>query len=597
MKYRDEDIEKLLDTLKIEEIVGEVVELKRSGANYKGLCPFHNDSSPSFMVSPQKNISKCFVCGEGGNPITFYMKYHKLDFGTAVKELAKKYSVDMKSYGRVDSKRAEKYERLYEVMEEARDYFAEKIFSNEGREAFEYLNNRGFKADFIKENGIGFAPQSYDELISHMGNKGYKVEELIEVGLIKEGDRGYYTTFRNRIIFPITIPNGRIVAFGGRTLEDNKKVAKYLNSPETTIFHKGQNLYGIKERGNLIRKKSYAMLMEGYMDVLKAQSYGFDVALASLGTAFTAEQADLLKRYTSNVIIAYDMDSAGRKAVEATSLILKEKGFNIRVIEFGDAKDPDEYLDNFGRDKFLERVKESKEIFDFLYSYYAKNYNLTDLLAKQNFIGEFKSFFQAIDSELEKNLYLERLSKNLNIDKEILYDELIKNNKKVHKISIIKKYNNNGFSKPKEKKKKIDMLEEESLKLVIANPKLAFFFKEKNIKSPLLKKVIELIETSERYRDGKVLIEADELEEEEKQELFEYLSAVLTLDQIGTEKLYEEIYLSWFRKELASEIKNAKEEKNILRMLELKKVEDKLSNQVADNEYVKNLYKEFKNLV
>ncbi len=594
MKYREEDIQKLLDTLKIEDVVGQVVELKRSGANYKGLCPFHQDSSPSFMVSPQKNISKCFVCGNGGNPITFYMKYHNMDFSNAVKELAEKYNIDIKAIGRSQSQKFESYKKYYDLMEVTKEYFAEKLFSNEGRFAFEYLNSRGFKADFIKENHIGFAPNSWDDMINYLSSRGYEVEDLVEVGLAKKGDKGYYSTFRNRIIFPIENVQGQTIAFGGRTLEDSKNIAKYLNSPETVIFHKGNNLYGIRDRGNLIRKKSYAMLMEGYMDVLKARSYGFDVAIASLGTAFTDEQAELLKRYTSNVIIAYDMDVAGRKAVEKTALILKEKGFNIRVLEFEDAKDPDEYLSTFGKESFLERVKESKEIFDFLYSHYAKDFDLNDLMSKQNFINKFKEFFQNIETDLEKSLYIDKLSKNIDIDIDLLKDILIVNNKKIEKKQIIKR-DLSSFAVKKTKSNKMSPIEEESLKLILAEYRYLDFVKEKNIKNDFLRKVIDIYINLEEKK-ATLLIESEEFDDNEKMLLSDYVVGNMTLNQEEINKLYEEIFVSWFRIELSEKSKKAKEKRELMKMFNLKKIEDRLSGNGKDKEYVKNLYKEFKSL-
>lgn len=598
MKYRNEDIDKLLDTLKIEEVVGEVVDLKKTGSNYKGLCPFHNDSSPSFTVSPQKNIAKCFVCGNGGNPITFYMKYYSIDFTTAVEQLSKKYNVDIQAMTSYSEKNQKKHEKLYKLMEDASEYFSNKIFENEGKEAFEYLYKRGFKADFIKNNNIGFSGRSWDEIIGYMEAKGYELEDLVDAGLIKKGDRGYYSTFRNRIMFPIKNSGDRVVAFGGRTLEKESNVAKYVNSPETLIYHKSRTLYGIKQKGNLIRKKSYAILMEGYLDVLKAHSYGFDVALASLGTAFTPEQAELLKRYTSNVIIAFDMDNAGRQAVERTSFVLKEYGFNIRVLEYKDAKDPDEFLTKFGKEKFLDCVKDSKEIFDFLYSYYSKSYNLEDLMSKQNFINSFKEFFLSVESDLEKNLYLDKLSSNLSLDKNILHEELIKNNKKIHKKNFIKGYNISTPSKKEQKKEKINKLEEESIKLLLSFFDFSYFLKDKKIQSSFLKKVIDyIIKERDKIENNKALLESDFFDEDEKQILFEYIALTLTSDDKNIKDLYLELFISWFRLELSEAISQAKEEKQILKMLELKKIEDSLNNTYEINElFVKDLYKNFKNL-
>ncbi len=603
MKVRDDDVEKLLNSLKIEEVVGEVVSLKRSGANYKGLCPFHSDTSPSFTVSPQKNIAKCFSCGAGGNPISFYSQYHKVSFNEACIELSKKYNISIKLEKNFDEAKEKEYEKLYKLMEEARDYFAENIFNNEGRDAFEYLNKRGLSVQFIKENYIGYSLNSWDGLLTHFTSKGYSLEDLVNVGLIKKGDKGYYDVFRNRIMFPITNVSGKTIAFGGRTLEDRKDIAKYLNSSDTILFNKGQNLYGIKERGSLIRKKNYSILMEGYMDVLKAHSFGFDTALASLGTALTHEQGELLKRYSSNVIIAYDMDEAGRKATERTSLILKEQGFNIRVLEFVDAKDPDEYLNKFGKEKFLERVKESKEIFDFLYETYAKDYNLGDLLGKQNFVLSFKNFFSILDKDIEKALYLEKLSKNLEIDKSFLEKELITNNKKEQNRNFRQNIEKSNYIENKKQELIINPLERESLKLSLVYPEFAEFFSHKKIENSSVKKILDLICEEIKTDDksyGSKLIENNLLNEEEKEIVLVYLTSYMSLSDANKEKLYFDFFKDWFRIELNDAMKNSKEiggEMEQYKHFKLRVILEKMEDEKTDKEFIKNLYKDFKNLV
>ncbi len=603
MKVRDDDVEKLLNSLKIEEVVGEVVSLKRSGANYKGLCPFHSDTSPSFTVSPQKNIAKCFSCGAGGNPISFYSQYHKVSFNEACIELSKKYNISIKLEKNFDEAKEKEYEKLYKLMEEARDYFAENIFNNEGRDAFEYLNKRGLSVQFIKENYIGYSLNSWDGLLTHFTSKGYSLEDLVNVGLIKKGDKGYYDVFRNRIMFPITNVSGKTIAFGGRTLEDRKDIAKYLNSSDTILFNKGQNLYGIKERGSLIRKKNYSILMEGYMDVLKAHSFGFDTALASLGTALTHEQGELLKRYSSNVIIAYDMDEAGRKATERTSLILKEQGFNIRVLEFVDAKDPDEYLNKLGKEKFLERVKESKEIFDFLYETYAKDYNLGDLLGKQNFVLSFKNFFSILDKDIEKALYLEKLSKNLEIDKSFLEKELITNNKKEQNRNFRQNIEKSNYIENKKQELIINPLERESLKLSLVYPEFAEFFSHKKIENSSVKKILDLICEEIKTDDksyGSKLIENNLLNEEEKEIVLVYLTSYMSLSDANKEKLYFDFFKDWFRIELNDAMKNSKEiggEMEQYKHFKLRVILEKMEDEKTDKEFIKNLYKDFKNLV
>ena len=600
MRIRDEDVEKLLNSLKIEEVVGEVVSLKRSGANYKGLCPFHSDTSPSFTVSPQKNIAKCFSCGAGGNTISFYSQYHKISFNEACLELAKKYNIDIQFEKSFDEAKEKEYEKLYGLMEEARDFFAEMIFNNEGRDAFEYLNKRGLSVQFIKENNIGYSPNSWDKLLNHFIDKGYSIEDLLNVGLIKKGDKGYYDTFRDRIMFPISNIGAKTIAFGGRTMEDRKDIAKYLNSSDTILFNKGHNLYGIKERGSLIRKKNYSILMEGYMDVLKAHSFGFDTAIASLGTAFTIDQGELLKRYSSNVIIAYDMDDAGRKATERTGLILKEQGFNIRVIEFDDAKDPDEYLNSFGKEKFLERVKESKEIFDFLYEFYAKEYNLNDLLGKQNFVLAFKPFFSILEKDIEKALYLEKLAKNLEIDKSFLEKELISNNKKESSKFFKKVENKNYFIEKKDTKSIINSLESQSLKLSLVYSNFVDFFWDKKIESPIVRKIINLVKeeiNTDKVNYSKKLIQNNSLNEEEKGLVLVYLTSYMSLSESNKEKLSYELIKSWFRIEINEEMKKYKESMKLNQYFQLKQILKKLEDDKENNEFVNNLYKDFKNLV
>ena len=597
MKVRDEDVEKLLNSLKIEEVVGEVVSLKKSGANYKGLCPFHSDTSPSFTVSPQKNIAKCFSCGAGGNTISFYSQYHKMSFNDACIELAKKYSVDIRFEKSLDEAKEKEYERLYKLMDEAKDYFAENIFTNEGRDAFEYLNKRGLSVQFIKDNSIGYSQNSWDGLLSHFTSKGYTLEELLNVGLVKKGDKGTYDAFRNRIMFPITNITGKTIAFGGRTLEDKKEIAKYLNSSDTILFNKGNNLYGIKDRGSLIRKKNYSILMEGYMDVLKAHSFGFDTSLASLGTAFTGDQGELLKRYSTNVIIAYDMDEAGRKATERTALILKESGFNIRVLEFNDAKDPDEYLNIFGKDKFLERVKESKEVFDFLYEFYAKEYNLNDMLGKQNFVLAFKPFFSVLDKDIEKALYLEKLAKNLEIDKSFLEKELIDNNKKEQNKIFRKTETKSHYHEKKNKELNINPLEKESLKLSLVYPEFAEFFVEKTIENLSVKKIMDLVKEeikTNKTSYGAKILENNMLSEEEREIVLVYLTSHMTMSDNNKEKLNFELYKDWYRIELNEAIKNSNDSMVKLSLkIMLKKIEDEKN----DILFIKNLYKDFKNLV
>ena len=600
MKYKSEDIDLLIDSLKIEEVVGEFVELKKSGANYKGLCPFHPDTTPSFMVSPSKNICKCFVCGAGGNPISFYSQYKKISFIEAVEELSKKYAIPIKSLENNNLKQQESYEKYYEIMREAHLSYKNSIFSNQGREALEYLSNRKLNPKVIKENGLGFAPNKWSELNDYLVSKGYESKDLLKLGLIKEGDNGNnYDTFRNRIIFPIFSIKGDVIAFGGRTLERDKETPKYINSPDTPIFKKGKNLYGL-ERSGVIRKKNYAMLMEGYMDVLSAYLYGFDVALAPLGTALTEEQGVLLKKYTSNIILSFDSDGPGQSATERAGLILKSLGFNIRILQLEGAKDPDEYLKQFGKESFLKCVKNSVEIFDFLFKYYLKDYDLNNMMSKQNFINRFKEFFQCVETELEKTLYLDRLSKEIDVDKNILKEILIdKNRKKSRKFEEDLVNINIG-----EKSEIINRVEKDTLFLILAKREYFKYFSDKNIKGSLTKKVFQyLIQHKEIDREDSTLNLSQNLElTSEELEQWQLLICTL-IENISNDKKIEELltetFLSWFKQEIDSSYRKVKGMDLIEGLLltnKIKQLEIKLSR-VNSFDEIKEIYDNFKEII
>ncbi|MDO4588453.1 MAG: DNA primase [Fusobacterium sp.] len=594
MKYRTEDINMLVDSLRIEEVVGEFVELKKAGANYKGLCPFHPDTTPSFMVNPNKNICKCFVCGAGGNPVTFYSKYKKISFSEAVEELSQKYGIPIKGM-KENVQENENYERYYKIMEDAHSFFEESMFSNAGREALEYLSQRKINPKIIKENRLGFAPNRWNELNDYLLNKGHSLTDIIALGLVKESEKGQYDTFRNRVIFPIFSTAGKIIAFGGRTLEKDKETPKYINSPDTPIFKKGKNLYGL-ERSNIIKKKNYAMLMEGYMDVLSGYLYGFDVTLAPLGTALTEDQGKLLKRYTSNVILAFDSDAPGQSATERAGLILKSLGFNIRVLVLEGAKDPDEFLKTYGKDEFLKAVKNSVEIFDFLFKYYSREYDLNSTISKQKFINRFKDFFQCIETDLEKSLYLDKLSKQLDIEKDVLKETLIDKNKKRVRI----------FDEIKDEK--IDIrenaappLEELTLALIFNNKEYFKYFKNKNISGSLTKKIFSYLAKNEENIENVAKEIKNEIEltksETEEWEIVICLALNDFSDEEKTQKLLEEIFVSWFRIEIKEQMKNMKKDKeNFSQFFKVKDIELQLSRALNFSE-VLDIYKEYEEII
>jgi len=555
MYFRNEDIEKLLDSLKIEEVVGEFVDLKKSGSSYKGLCPFHADTNPSFSVKPEKRICKCFVCGSGGNAINFYSKIKNIPYMEAVKELAQKYRVNIKEHNAknidIDN------EKFYQIMEDSHNFFMDKIFAQESRTALNYLANRGLDTDLIKEHRLGYAPAKWSELYEFLKEKNYSDEDLLTLGLIKKNEEGrIYDTFRNRIIFPIYSISNRIIAFGGRTLEKDNSTPKYINSPDTPIFKKGKNIYGI-ERAVNIRNKNYSILMEGYMDVLSANIFDFDTSVAPLGTALTLEQAQLIKRYSSNILLCFDTDKAGKTATERASFILKSQGFNIRVLDFENAKDPDEYLRKNGKEAFLEVVKNSLEIFEFLYELYSSEYDLTNIIAKQNFIDRFKEFFTCLTTDLEKEVYLKNLSEKTEISADILRKTLIEKNKKKFVI--------NDYTEKKEelleKKefKKANNLELSIVEMLFKKPEYYEFFKNEKLESDIGNKTLKFfeekikenfkIESNTLMREFEEYIKNDDnCSKDTKEDIARIiLNYAVNLDEEKEQKKYIELFKSYFR--------------------------------------------------
>lgn len=576
MKYSKDDIQKLVENIKIEELIGGYVELKRSGASYKGRCPFHQEKTASFMVSPSKGIYKCFGCNAGGDALNFYMKINNIDYVEAIKELSKKYRVDIKPvYGEIDEKKSQKEEKYHKIMSEALEFFKENI-KKENNPGVAYFQNRDMDSKFIEDYDLGYTPDTWDSLFNYLKNKEFSEEEILESGLVKKNEErnSFYDVFRGRVMFPIYSPQGKIAGFGGRIISNNKDIAKYLNSPETEFFEKGKNLYGLLNRGDYIRRNGYAVLMEGYMDVLSAHKYGFNMSVASLGTAFTDEQAILLKRYSSNIIISYDMDSAGIKATERAAFILKKHGFNVRAVSYSDAKDPDELLSKYGKERFIEELKNSKEIFDYLYEMYSRIYSGDEIIAKKNLIERFKEFFKNITNRVEYSLYIEKLAKASEIDIAVLKETF---EPPKSETAEIKKENTIKKSIPK--RDAIYKLEYETLLIALRGKKYYEKLYSKNIGDEFLRKVIAV--AKEYYTDENLessIIEDENFYEEEKKEL---VSIIYSAEMIGDcEEYFQEIYERWEKaeyeyldKQIEEELKNSNLSPDRKRELFLKRFE------------------------
>ena len=598
MIYSEKEIQKLIDNLDIVQVIGEYVNLKKAGSNYKGLSPFKDEKTPSFTVSPVKNIFKDFSTQIGGNVISFYMKINDVSFIQAVEELSRKYNIPLKKNREyrtinqeIERKKAINKE-YYEIMNEAQIFFRENI--EKYPEALEYMKERDFSIEEIRKFGIGFVNSSRDELFQHLLKKEFPEEKIIELGLVKRNENGeIYDSFRNRVIFPIYNINSQIVGFGGRIIEKNTNLPKYLNSPDSPIFKKGNELFGIKHQGENIRKKGFAMLMEGYLDVLTAQKNGFENAVASLGTALTEEQAQLLKKYTDKILISYDNDEAGKNAIIKAGYILKKYDFDVKCLVIdGNEKDPDEFLRKNGKKAFIEVVKKSEEIFDFLTKEASKDLDLNDISGERKFIERLKPFFSNVKNNLNKNLYLQRLSTNFGINEFVLEEELKNLTNKTSKMKKRRIYENQKVQYKKQKRDLYIELEEQTLIYI-----LEFFKSEKEKCIELLNKEFShpiFNELIEKLKDIDFdIMKLDKIDiSEENREIITNLKLRADNDIKDKEIYFREIYSGWFEREIDEERQKTEEENDRIKKIELKKILSKLKNINKISE-IEKLYNEF----
>ena len=418
MRITEETIERIKQENDIVDIISETVKLKRSGRNYMGLCPFHNEKSPSFSVSQDKQIYKCFGCGEAGNVLTFVMKNRNLNFIEACKVLAEKANIRLDLGNGEESKVVKKKELLYKVNVEAARYF----FSNLQRDknSKEYFTNRGIKEITIKRFGLGYAKDGWQNLRTHLKRKGFNDELMLEAGLVLKSQKGtIYDRFRNRVMFPVFNSKGNVIGFGGRVLDDSKP--KYLNSPETLVFQKGTNLYGLNFAIKHKNEERYFIIVEGYMDLISLHQYGITNVVASLGTALTTNQARLLKRYADKVIISYDADFAGQTATLRGLEILKEAGFDVRVLQIPQGKDPDEFVRSNGSDAFLKLVNKAESLISYRLK---KAKDGIDFKDKSSLIeyGNRVTEILANLNPVEKDIYVKSISEDTGIKEQSLYD-------------------------------------------------------------------------------------------------------------------------------------------------------------------------------
>jgi DNA primase len=422
MLYSDELLEEIRSRNDIVSVIGSYIRLQKKGSNHMGLCPFHNEKTPSFSVSASKQMYHCFGCGVGGNVFTFVMEYENYSFLEALRFLAERAGIALPEQELSEEQRRQSdlKGRLLDVNKQAAMYFYYQFKNPEGQAAYNYLVNRGLSEDTIKHFGLGYSNRYSDDLYRYLKKVGYEDEFLSQTGLVTIDERlGGRDKFRDRVMFPIMDANHRVIGFGGRVMGNaGPEVPKYLNTPETRVFEKSRNLYGL----NFAKasRKTYFLICEGYMDVIALHQAGFTNAVAALGTAFTGFHANLLKRYTNEVLLTFDSDQAGTQAALRAIPILKDVGLTIKVINMKPYKDPDEFIKSLGAEEFQKRITEARSSFFFEIDVLQKEFDLADPEQKTKFFHETARRLTGFSEELERNFYIDAVAKSYQIDVEQL---------------------------------------------------------------------------------------------------------------------------------------------------------------------------------
>lgn len=435
-KYSDEIIEEVRINNDIVDIISEYVKLEKKGKDYFGLCPFHREKTPSFSVVPGKQIFYCFGCGKGGNVFHFIMNAENLEYIEAVRYLADRAKIQLPEGGAEDEEKARLRQSLLKINTEAARFFYNTLESGKYSKANEYLKNRGITQNTIKKFGLGYHPEGMDVLYRYLKSKGFEDETILTSGLVLSGKKGgYYDRFRGRIIFPIFDIRGNVIAFGGRVTDSS--MPKYMNSPETPIYSKGKNLFALNFAKNSGEKQ--LIIVEGYMDVISLHQSGILNAVASLGTALTESQGRMLKKYSEEVIISYDADTAGQSATMRGLEILNDIGCNVRVLRVPDGKDPDEYIKKKGPDSFRKLVDNASSLFEYKIASYRKEMDISSPQGKINFLNKIAEVLAKSSNRFEIETYARKVANDYEISEEAIISEVYK---KVNRKDSIKRTGN-----------------------------------------------------------------------------------------------------------------------------------------------------------
>ena len=532
VRYSEELIEEIRNSNDIVDVISQYVILKRSGRNFFGLCPFHKEKSPSFSVSPDKQICHCFGCGVGGNVIHFVSKIENLDFRETLELLANRANIQLPTLDNSyqDNKKALLKSKVYEINEITAKFYHENLYKPTSKAAQEYIKKRKLDNRTLKQFLIGYSGK-FDELYKMLRQKGFTDEEILASSLVNRADNGrFIDRFRNRLMIPIQDATGKFIAFGGRVLDDSKP--KYINSPENIVYSKGRNLFGLNIAKKGDTKK--IIIVEGYMDAISLYQRGITNVVASLGTALTEQQGRLLRKSSEQVIIGYDADGAGQAATLRGMDILQNMGCDIRVLQIYGAKDPDEFVIKYGPDRFKKCVDSAISLVEFKVKVLKQNLNLENVNDKIKFLNEVAKIISKVDNSIEKEIYIDKISQEYGISKEAIYGEVNKlmysktSDKKVLEKAPVKSFLNNDNSK------KIDeaiIKREKMVIYILVNyPEESYkaikdFITVDDMKDVMDKQIIATI--YEQYSKGKF---NDVLGIFEEQEIVNYLSGIMAED-------------------------------------------------------------------
>ena len=422
-RYSEEILNEVRQANDIVDVISQYVHLKRSGRNYFGLCPFHNEKSPSFSVSPDKQIFHCFGCGVGGNVITFVSQIEGLNFVETVQMLAERANIQLPTLqNNGDTQREILKDKVYKVNEFTAEYYHQNLYKPQAKTAQEYVKKRQLTNETLKSFRIGFSGK-FDELYQELKKQGFQEQEILESGLVNKNERGQYIDrYRNRLMFPICDARGRVIAFGGRVLDDSKP--KYINSPENVVYSKGRHLFGLNVAKKGDTKK--LLIVEGYMDVISLHQRGITNVVAPLGTALTEQQGWLLRKNSEQIILSFDSDDAGIKAKLRAIDILQKMGCDLRVIQLEGAKDPDEYIVKYGNMRFQNAVDKAFSVVEFKVKILKKELDLDNTNDKIKFLNEIAKLISKVDNTMEREVYIEKIAKEYDISKEAIYAEVNK---------------------------------------------------------------------------------------------------------------------------------------------------------------------------